>query len=166
MRDDFDSSAAPAVTAEQRRIVNAELLKGMHMDNYKERIDLCLQKGGDIDTCGWDKRTPLMLAVVKGDVRRVEYVLSKKPDLFKKDKDGYNVFDIANNINDYIMRQQVIDRLLRALPDGVTVPGHKLSNAVPAAQAEEGEGISLSKPIRLRDKQPPSGGKPNGGFNL
>jgi len=170
LKNDFDSIAKPAVTPEQRRIVNDELLKGVRMGNYKERVDLCLQKGADINTAtSWEKRTPLMIAVTMGDAARVEYILSKDPDLFKKDKDSQNVFDLANNkIEDYGTRQKIMDRLLRALPDGAPVPGRAPSDAKPAAgaEAEEEEGISLSKPIRFRGKPPSPGGKTGGGFDL
>lgn len=168
MKDDFDSITKPAVTPEQRRIVNDELLKGVRMGNYKERVDLCLQKGADINTAtGWDKRTPLMIAVTMGDVARVEYILTKDPDLFKKDKDSHNAFDLANNnIEDYGTRQKILDRLLRALPDGVAARGQPVPVSQPSAAAEEDEGISLSKPIRFRGKPQPPGGKTGGGFNL
>lgn len=165
MKNDFDSNAKPAVTAEQRRIVNDELLKGMRQGNYQERVDLCLQKGGDIDTStSWEKRTPLMIAVTMSDVSRVEYVLTKNPDLFKKDKDGQNVFDLANNkVENFPTRQKIIDRLLRALPDGVDAP---VKNPAATAEAEGEEGISVSKPIRFRGKTPPANGNTGGGFSL
>lgn len=165
MKNDFDSNAKPAVTAEQKRIVNDELLKGVRMGNYQERVDLCLQKGGDIDTASnWEKRTPLMIAVTMSDVARVEYVLTKNPDLFKKDKDGQNVFDLANNkVENFPTRQKIIDRLLRALPDGVAAPLHTPATA---ADAEGEEGISVGKPIRFRGKTPPANGNTGGGFSL
>lgn len=164
MKNDFDSKAKPVVTPEQRRIVNDELLKGMRLNDYQARVDLCLQKGGDIDTSTWDNRTPLMIAVTMNSVARVDYVLTKDPDLFKKDKDGKNVFDLANKIEDFVSRQKIMDRLLRALPDGVTLPGQSAPNVT--AVTEEDDGISVSKPIRYRGKPPPPGGGTGGGFNL
>lgn len=169
MKNDFDSNAKPAVTAEQRRIVNDELLKGVRLGDYQERVDLCLQKGGDIDTAtSWEKRTPLMIAIMMGEVARVEYVLTKNPDLFKKDKDGQNAFDLANGkVENYGIRQKIIDRLLRALPDGVAPPIKGPAATVTApADAEDDDGISVTKPIRFRGKTPPANGNTGGGFSL
>lgn len=165
VKDDFDSIAKPAVTAEQRRIVNDELLKGVRQGNYQERVDLCLQKGGDINTASsWEKRTPIMIAVTMSDVARVEYVLTKNPDLFKKDKDNQNVFDLANNkVENFATRQKIMDRLLRALPDGAEAP---LRKPAPAAADVDDDGISVTKPIRFRGKTPPPHGSAGGGFNL
>ncbi len=167
MKDDFDSNAKPAISAEQRRVVNEELLKGLRMDNYEERIELCLQKGADINTTGWDMRTPLMMAVVMGDVARVEYILTKDPDLFKKDKDSQNVFDLANGkIENLATRRKIMDRLLRALPDGVAVPVSGKAPVVAPDADEDDEGISVTKPIRFRGKPQKPNGKAGGGFNL
>jgi ankyrin repeat protein len=165
VKDDFDSNAKPAISAEQRRVVNEELLKGLRMDNYEERIELCLQKGADINTTSWDKRTPLMMAVVMSDVARVEYILTKDPDLFKKDKDSQNVFDLANGkIENIATRRKIMDRLLRALPDGGAVP---VSGKTPAvAQDADDDGISVTKPIRFRGKPQKPNGNASGGFNL
>jgi ankyrin repeat protein len=168
LKDDFDSNAKPAISAEQRRIVNEELLKGLRMDNYEARIELCLQKGADINTAtSWEKRTPLMIAVIVEDVARVEYILKKDPDLFKKDKDGQNVFDLANSkIENLATRRKIMDRLLRALPDGAAVPVSGKTPVVTPDAAEDDDGISVTKPIRFRGKPQKPNGNAGGGFSL
>lgn len=158
------SGDAPMISREQQELVNNELLKAVRMSDYTERMNLCMQKGADIDAVNWEKQTPLMLAVKMASPTRVTFILKKNPDLFKKDKNGSTAFDLANGCTDTSTKKQMMDLLLKALPDGASYKGQ--DNTVetqPDPQADD-KGISVSKPIRLSGKQPVS--KPGGGFTL
>jgi ankyrin repeat protein len=159
------------ISAEQQRIVDRELLEAIQQTDYIERFNLCLKKGANINATDWAGRTPLMLAVGRGQAARVSFVLTKNPDLFIKNNDNLNAFDLAKKINDSDNKKNVMDKLLAALPDGApeTVSQNFDRAAEPALPeaAEEDGGIKVSKPIRLNQKGPKTGGNgPNGGFRL
>lgn len=160
------------ISAEQQRIVDRELLEAIQQTDYVDRFNLCLKKGANINATDWAGRTPLMLAVSRGQATRVGFVLAKNPDLFIKNNDGLNAFDLAKKINDNGDKKSVMDKLLTALPDGAadTVSKNFDRAAEPAptaAEAEDDSGIKVSKPIRLNQKGPKNGGNgTNGGFRL
>jgi hypothetical protein len=158
------------ISAEQQRIVDRELLEAIQQTDYVDRFNLCLKKGANINATDWAGRTALMLAVSRGQASRVGFVLAKNPDLFIKNNDDLNAFDLAKKINNPNNKKDVMDKLLGALPDGApdTVSKNFDRAAEPApAETEDDNGIKVSKPIRLNQKGPKEGDKgPNGGFRL
>jgi len=156
------------ISADQQRIVDRELLEAIQATDYVDRFNLCLKKGANINATDWAGRTSLMLAVNRGQAARVGFVLAKNPDLFIKNNDGLNAFDMAKKINDTANKKSVMDKLLAALPDGApdTVAKNfdSAAEANPPESAEDESGIKVSKPIRLNQKGPKSGN--NGGFRL
>lgn len=156
-------SDKPAISHEQQVLVNDELLKGVRMTDYAERMNLCLQKGADIDAVNWEKQTALMIAVRMASPGRVTFILKKNPDLFKKDKNSNTAFDLANACTDASTKKQMMDMLLKALPDGASYNGQKAAPDAPDPVPTDDRAITVSKPIRLSGKQTP---KPGGGFKL
>lgn len=157
-------SDKPTISHEQQVLVNDELIKAVRMSDYAERMNLCMQKGADIDAVNWEKQTPLMLAVKMASPTRVTFILKKNPDLFKKDKNSNTVFDLANACTDTSTKKQMMDLLLKALPDGASYKGQDNSVDTQPDPVANDKSITVSKPIRLSGKQPTS--KPGGGFKL
>lgn len=154
---------------EQAKIVDALLLQAVEQADY-QRIDLCLQKGADIDTRNDRGRTPLMMAVWLDNPTLVQFLLARQPSLFLKDNSNKNAFDLLANVSDVTKRQKITNILLQALPDHVR---KRTSNPVEAAALAEAEvavqpandtgnvatatDITVSKPLVLPARHPPKG---------
>lgn len=140
----------------QQKIVDTNLVTAVS-SNDREKMELCLKKGADINArSAWYSRTPLMMAVGYGREDTVVFLLTKGPDLFLKDSEGKTVYEIVNDIRDSDVQKKINRLLLAALPD--------VTPARPEASAEESvtlkEDFPVLKPITL---QPKKGG---GSFQL
>jgi ankyrin repeat protein len=150
---------------EQRRIVNENLLAAV--DKYDSDImNLCLQKGADINTRNADGRTPLMIAVWKDNTSLVRFILSKQPDLFLKDNSGETAYDLIKRVNNAETRRAITVTMLQALPDAPPLQNPTVDEVISLAQAEaakprpERERISAPKTASFGNKQPPKPPKP------
>jgi ankyrin repeat protein len=144
----------------------------MNMSDRNDRIDLCLQKGADINARDKDGLTPLMLAVIKRRTGLVKFLLTKNPDLFATDKYGRTAFDFLPAAGqDADTRKALSGLLLGALPDAGARKGAAPVQEKDAAGAFNDiatqEGIRVGKPITVagkNDSKKTGGG--NGGFKL
>jgi ankyrin repeat protein len=147
------------ITDQQRAIVNRNLTEAVINDD-RPMIELCLQKGADINTRnnGWYDRTPLMTAVAYRRTGQVEYLLAKKPDLFATDSQGSSAFDIAEQLDDRNTKKAILTLLLKELPDGAAAAEKTPAaepDAEPAAGAEAGRDVTLLKPIEFSKHKKP-----------
>jgi len=146
----------------QFEIVNRNLIEAVN-DGDMSRINLCLQKGADINTrnATQQERTPLMMAVVRGRIPLAEFLMAKGADLLAKDKAGCTVYELVANVQDWETRGKMNTILLKALPD--MQPG--AARPVTAAQlAETKDDITVMKPLDVsKGKNPQAPGK---GFSL
>lgn len=158
------SNKAP-ISADQQRMVNEEMFRALDESNYNDRIDLCLQKGAQIDALNGEGKTLLMRAVWKESPARVRYLISRGANLFVKDARGRTAYDLNLETRDVSSRNNITQQLLSAMPDG---RGAAVS-AAPAEQApaapKPSEDILLSPPLNIKNRKKPGGG-PSGGFKL
>lgn len=160
-----------AFSDDQAKVVDALLLQAVEQRDY-DRINLCLQKGADINAVNaGDGRTPLMMAVWAEAPPLVEFLLAKKPALFLQDNAGKNAYDLISDCRDEVKRRKITDLMLRALPDHVR--GGAENPAEAARLAEEfaaaaapapdtgnvttGADITVSKPLALPPRHSPKG---------
>lgn len=153
---------------EQRRIVNENLLQAV--DKYdSDIINLCLQKGADINTRNADGRTPLMIAVWKDNASLVRFILSKQPDLFLKDNSGETAYDLIKRVNNAETRRTITVIMLQALPNAPPMANPTLDDVIALAEAQAAkspaakEHISAPKTASFGNKPPP---KPKTGFSI
>ncbi|MEZ0225624.1 MAG: ankyrin repeat domain-containing protein [Alphaproteobacteria bacterium] len=136
------------ISEAQQKIVDTNLVNAVS-SNDREKIELCLKKGADINArSSWYNRTSLMMAVAYGREDTVVYLLTKNPDLFLKDSEGKTVYEIVNDIRDSAVQKKINRLLLAALPD--------CAPAAPEASAAEAvtqEDIQVLKPITLQPKK-------------
>lgn len=135
----------------QQKIVDDNLIRAVG-ENDREKIELCLKKGSDINARGGSNRTPLMIAVNSWRVELVEFILTKNPDLFLKDNNGKTAFDLAEDISDAATKKKINRALLTALPDAAA-PAAPVTDDQPASSGE----IPVLKPIEF-DHRKKSGG--------
>lgn len=145
----------------QLEIVNRNLLDAV-TDSDMPKINLCLQKGADINTRNptQSDRTPLMMAVSRGRIPLVEFLMTKGADVLLKDKAGKTVYEIVNDLQDWETRGKMNTLLLKALPD--MQPGQAASSAS-AQLAETKDDITVMKPLDVSKGKNAPGGK---GFTL
>ena len=142
-----------SISEMQQKIVDDNLISAVGT-NDREKIELCLKKGADINARweGWENRTPLMIATAYSRPDLVDFILTKNPDLFAKDKNGKSVFDLCEEVSDTATKKKINRALLAALPD--PQPGQApLADDNPARDGE----IAVLKPIEL-DHRKKSGG--------
>ncbi|TAL37258.1 MAG: hypothetical protein EPN97_05375 [Alphaproteobacteria bacterium] len=150
-------AAGRSIPEAQQKIVDENFIGGVNA-NDREKMELCLKKGADVNARwpAWSNRTALMIATARGREDTLAFLLSRNPDLFLKDSDGKTVFDIVGEISDTATRKKINLLLLSALPDA--------NPAAPEASPEESvtlkEDFTVLKPISL---QPKKGG---GSFQL
>jgi ankyrin repeat protein len=146
----------------QLEIVNRNLIEAVG-DSDMPKINLCLQKGADINTrnAAQQDRTPLMMAVVRGRIPLVEFLMAKGADVLAKDKTGSTVYELVASVQDWETRGKMNTLLLKALPDmqpGATSP------ATAAQLTETKDDITVMKPLDVsKGKNPQAPGK---GFSL
>lgn len=145
----------------QHEIVNRNLIEAVN-DSDTTKINLCLQKGADINTrnAAQSDRTPLMMAVVRGRIPLVEFLMAKGADVLLKDKSGSTVYDLVANVQDWETRGKMNTILLKALPDA-TPPSQQAS--VTAQLTETKDDITVMKPLDVSKGKNAPGGK---GFTL
>jgi ankyrin repeat protein len=143
------------ITDMQKNIANENLVEAAQTDD-REKIDLCLRKGADINARwrSYYNRTPLMIAVMYSRADLTAFILSKNPDLFLKDSEGKTVFDICNELSDNSKKRAINKLLLEAMPDAGNAPAS-------APLAETKDDIAIMKPIELGSRR-----KPGPSFNL
>ena len=155
-------SADDDIPEEQAKVVDRLLLESAEAANY-ERINLCLEKGADIDARNANGRTPLMIAVWNERTELVQFLLGKAPALFLRDNSGKSAFDLIADVRDGGRREAITDLLLRALPDHARRAGTPVEAAALAeAEAKEapvatGSDITVSKPLVLPRRTDPKG---------
>lgn len=156
------------ISTDQQRMVNEEMFRALDESNYAERIDLCLQKGAQIDALNGEGKTLLMRAVWKESPARVRYLINRGANVFVKDPRGRTAYDLNLETRDVSSRNNITQQLLSAMPDGRSAP----ANQTPAAQAGQtpaapkaSEDILLSPPLNVKNRKKP-GGCPMGGFKL
>jgi ankyrin repeat protein len=145
----------------QLEIVNRNLIEAVN-DSDMPKINLCLQKGADINArnAAQQERTPLMMAVARGRIPLVEFLMTKGADVLLKDKTGSTVYELVANIQDWETRSKMNTLLLKALPD--MQPGQAASSAS-AQLAETKDDITVMKPLDVTKGKQGPGGK---GFTL
>ena len=150
---------------EQRRIVNENLLAAV--DKYDSDImNLCLQKGADINTRNGDSRTPLMMAVWKDNPNLVRFILSKQPNLFLKDGSGKTAYDLIKNVNNADTRRAITLIMLQALPDAPPLQNPTVDEVISLAEVEaakprpEKERVAAPKTASFGNKAAPKPPKP------
>ncbi|MCC7036890.1 MAG: ankyrin repeat domain-containing protein [Alphaproteobacteria bacterium] len=153
------------IDPEQRRIVNENLLAGVDAYNT-DLINLCLQKGADINTRNADGRTPLMMAVWKDNPSLVRFILSKQPALFLKDNSGKTAYDLIKNVNNAEVKRTITMILLQAMPDAPPLRDPSVDEVIALAEAEAAkpqaakERISAPKTASFGNKAVPKPPKP------
>lgn len=150
---------------EQRRIVNENLLAAV--DKYDSDImNLCLQKGADINTRNADGRTPLMIAVWKDNPSLVRFILSKQPDLFLKDNSGETAYDLIKRVNNAETRRTITVIMLQALPNAPPMANPTVDDVIALAETQAArpqaakERISAPKTASFGNKAAPKPPKP------
>jgi ankyrin repeat protein len=143
-----------SISDAQQKIVNANLINAV-TGNDKEKVELCLRKGADINARwrDWNERTPLMIAVAYAREDMVTFILSKSPELLLQDREGKTAFDLAEGISDSSIKKRINRLLLAALPDAQ-------ADSVPAADVKitlKEDDIPILKPIEL-DRRKKGGG--------
>lgn len=106
-------------TPAQQNTVNRYLISSIAAGNM-ERFHLCLQKGGDIRMREeGTERTLLMVAISRHPATPAlaRVLIENGVDLLAKDRHGKTAFDYADDISEYSWRKQMVDTLLKALPD-------------------------------------------------
>ncbi len=137
-----------SISESQQKIVDENLIAAI-WDADREKADLCLRKGANIDTRStWYGRTALMIAVTRGSEDLVTFLLERKADVFVKDENGKTAFDLVSEISDSTRRKKINRLLLNALPDAETPAAE-----TPAARDD----IAVLKPIEF-DRRKKSGG--------
>lgn len=153
------------IDPEQRRIVNENLLAGVDAYNT-DLINLCLQKGADINTRNADGRTPLMMAVWKDNPSLVRFILSKQPALFLKDNSGKTAYDLIKNVNNAEVKRTITMIMLQAMPDAPPLRDPSVDEVIALAEAEAAkpqaarEGVAAPKTARFGNKAVPKPPKP------
>ncbi len=160
-----DIENVDSVDPEQRRIVNENLLQAVEAYN-SDLINLCLQKGADINTRNIDGRTPLMMAVWKDNTSLVRFILSKRPDLFLKDTTGKTAYDLIKNVTDADTKRAITLVMLQALPDAPPITNPTLDNVIALSEiqaakaAEARERAVAPKTASFGNKRTPKPPKP------
>lgn len=153
------------IDPEQRRIVNENLLAGVDAYNT-DLINLCLQKGADINTRNADGRTPLMTAVWKDNPSLVRFILSKQPELFLKDNSGKTAYDLIRNVNNAEVKRTITMIMLQAMPDAPPLANPTVDDVVALAETQAvrpqaaKERISAPKTASFGNKAAPKPPKP------
>lgn len=165
MAGEGDITVNDNINPEQRRIVNENLIAAV--DSYNvDLINLCLQKGADINTRNAESRTPLMMAVWKDNSNLVRFILSKQPDLFLKDASGKTAYDLIKNVNNADTRRAITMIMLQALPDAPPLQNPTPDDVIILAEAEaakprpQKERIAAPKTASFGNKPPPAPRKP------
>ena len=136
------------ISEAQQKIVDTNLISAV-ASNDREKMELCLQKGADINArASWYNRTPLMMAVAYGREDTVVFLLTKNPDLFLKDSEGKTIYEIVDTISDSATKRKINRLLLAALPD--VAPA---TPEISAGATETQEDIQVLKPITLQPKK-------------
>jgi ankyrin repeat protein len=160
---------------EQAKVVDGALFDAVEKGDF-ERVNLCLQKGADIDARNASQRTPLMMAVWYENARMTQFLLSKRPSLFLKDKEGKTAYDLIRQVRDSSKQVTITDLMLRALPDHIRARTGGIVQAAAEAEAEAeaeeratakgdaasiatGADITVLKPIALPSRNNPKGFK-------
>jgi ankyrin repeat protein len=145
----------------QLEIVNRNLLEAVN-DSDNAKINLALQKGADINcrNAAQSDRTPLMMAVARGRIPLVEFLLAKGADVLLKDKAGNTVYEIVASLQDWEVRGKMNTVLLKALPD---MPPPEQAAAASAQLAETKDDITVMKPL---DVSKGKNAQPGKGFTL
>lgn len=147
------------VNPEQRRIVNENLLAAV--DKYDtDIVNLCLQKGADINARNGDGRTPLMIAVWKDNPSLVRFILSKQPDLFAKDNSGETAYDLIKRVNNADTRRNITVIMLQALPNAPPLRDLTLDDVIVLAEKEAVKAQAAAKERVAALKTGGSGNKP------
>lgn len=153
------------INPEQRRIVNENLIEAVEAYNT-DLINLCLQKGADINTRNGEGRTPLMTAVWKDNASLVRFILSKQPDLFLKTPAGKTAYDFIKNVQSGDTRRVITMIMLQALPDAPPLQNPTVDEVISLAEAEaakprpEKERVSAPKTASFGNKAVPKPRKP------
>lgn len=153
------------VNPEQRRIANENLLAGVEAYNT-DLINVCLQKGADINTRGSDGRTPLMIAVWKDNPSLVRFILSKQPQLFLKDNSGKSAYDLIKSINNAEVKRTITMIMLQAMPDAPPLRDPTVEEVIALAEVEAAkpqaakERVAAPKTASFGNKAAPKPPKP------
>ncbi len=147
------------INPEQRRIVNENLIEAVEAYNT-DLINLCLQKGADINTRNGEGRTPLMTAVWKDNPSLVRFILSKQPDLFLKTPAGKTAYDFIKNVQSADARRTITMIMLQALPDAPPWRDHEPEDVILLAEKEAVKAQAAAKERVAAPKTASFGNKP------
>lgn len=145
------------LNVQEKEFVNEALLSAVQANDQK-LVELCLQKGGDINTRDGYQRSLFMIAATRTrNVPLAKFLLKQKPDLLLKDEDGHTVFDVVNSSrfgSDYPDTQEKLRiMLLETFPDARS------------EEPQQDNSLAIERPISARRIRllPKNKG---GGFNL
>lgn len=144
------------ISPEQKSIVREMMFKAVR-ESDRDRFDLCVKKGADINDTNALGQTPLMVAIEARDENFIRKLIESGAELLKKDASGNTAFDYAKAMtetNDFAIdrKKRVMDVLLKALPDATSA---SVAEKTPAAVTDKP--ISIMKPVVIK-KKPASGG--------
>ncbi|MDF3025583.1 MAG: hypothetical protein K0R10_2944 [Alphaproteobacteria bacterium] len=153
------------VNPEQRRIVNENLIAAVEAYDT-DLINLCLQKGADINTRNANGRTPLMMAVWKDNPSLVRFILTKQPELFLKDNSGKTAYDLMQSANNAEVKRNITMIMLQAMPNAPPLRDPTVEEVIALAEIEAAkpqaakERVAAPKTASFGNKQPPKPPKP------